>query len=155
MLLIDQTSEVWCRSLNQTTDRASIDSWLESWEPAIDEGHWSSKRILEHTMSSKVCSVGAGFGSDILEALVIGRRLVDVFEVDFLATLARSRGRGLMKAVLMEVIEIYSPQAIWLEVHDQNHQARSFYKAIGFAQVGERPSYYQGGFKAILLELKL
>lgn len=39
---------------------------------------------------------------------------------------------------------------IWIEVHENNHPARSLYEKLGFLQVGKRPRYYSDGGAGIL-----
>ena len=51
-------------------------------------------------------------------------------------------GRALMDAVLRHLHQERA-ETLFLEVDETNTAARSLYRRLGFAQVGERPAYYE------------
>ncbi len=69
-------------------------------------------------------------------------------ELDFLAVGSSFRRQGLAKKMINHLT-----QKIWLDVHEDNYKALSFYRKAGFYIVGKRPMYY--GLKtALLMEKK-
>lgn len=63
-------------------------------------------------------------------------------------------GRALME-VLTENLQKRGVQDLWLEVRDQNEVARSFYRSLGFEEVGVRSRYYSDTGEDAVLMLKL
>ena len=81
------------------------------------------------------------------QSVILYRKVCDdLIEIDFIAVLKSSRGRGFAKALINNL-----EGRVWLEVHEKNQAARDFYSSCGFKKVGERKAYY-GDSSAVLME---
>jgi ribosomal protein S18 acetylase RimI-like enzyme len=88
----------------------------------------------------------------ILLAYLIYSECASIFEILDLAVHPFWQRQGIMSGLLRTVIEkVPSGSNIWLDVHEGNLAALSFYKKIGFAAVGRRERYYSDGRAALLL----
>jgi ribosomal-protein-alanine N-acetyltransferase len=69
----------------------------------------------------------------------------------------RQRGVGgsLLKNMLNKINNLGRSEEVWLEVHEENQVARTFYLNHGFLEVGKRPSYYSDGKSAVLMSFRL
>jgi ribosomal-protein-alanine N-acetyltransferase len=85
--------------------------------------------------------------SQAIVAFVLARIVADEAEVQTLAVDPAYRRLGLGQA-LMEAVAIRAAGAgaksVFLEVASDNDAALKLYAAMGFTQVGRRPSYYRG-----------
>ena len=71
-----------------------------------------------------------------------------------LAVNPKNRRQNLAQTLLEHLQTILRQQQIttlFLEVSENNHPARAFYKKQGFTQTGHRPAYYDEGQTAALL----
>lgn len=67
------------------------------------------------------------------------------------------RRRGIGTALISHLsgeLDPYHPEKILIEVNENNHKARQFYKHLGFVETGIRPRYYDDD-SAILMEKEL
>ena len=94
-----------------------------------------------------------------ISAFILYRDVTEALEISILATRTDSLRQGQMSQLLKELIShaekssnglILHPKAVWLEVHEANHPARSLYEKLGFKAVGKRPRYYHDGGAAVL-----
>jgi len=89
--------------------------------------------------------------------LIFQELFPDIEILDFVILETRqNKGYGKM---LLEHFEEYAKEnaykRILLDVHEHNLKAQYIYEKMGFSQNGERENYYDGKFKAILMEKNL
>ena len=88
----------------------------------------------------------------------LARVAADEAEILTIAVEPASRRRGLGRALIIEAASRAHAQgagAIFLEVGLANQAARALYERLGFANVGTRKSYYEGGEDALILKRDL
>jgi len=85
-------------------------------------------------------------------------QVADEVEVIQVATHPAVRRGGLGRALMLRVIEEARARGdvrVLLEVRPGNTPAVTLYRALGFAEVGLRPRYYDDGEDALLMALAL
>lgn len=84
---------------------------------------------------------------------------LDGGDIMTIATEPDYRGRGIGKALILHVLEIFKEkdlQYLTLEVRPSNFSALKLYENLGFSQVGKRKNYYRNPTEdALLLTLQL
>lgn len=120
---------------------------------------WSTAEFENLLASSSVVADGIDDGR-ALTGFVLSRRAADEAEILTIAVQSRARGGGLATRLLASHISRLSSLGVaelFLEVDENNRPALALYRRFGFAQVGQRPSYYAkaDGSKANALILKL
>jgi ribosomal-protein-alanine N-acetyltransferase len=114
----------------------------------LPEFYWPPT-MLEDELKESV-SWGC-FLNDELAAVVLLREMPDVGEISLLATAPDYRRKGCMEFLLRGLFDaIGHNREIWLEVHENNHQAQQLYKKLGFRRDGVRSHYYKDGGSAVL-----
>jgi ribosomal-protein-alanine N-acetyltransferase len=89
-------------------------------------------------------SVGGGAG---LACFALSRFAFDEAELLLCAAEPAWRGRGIGEALVARVVDSAREQGgrrVFLEVREDNGQARRLYERLGFALVGRRRGYYRG-----------
>ena len=90
---------------------------------------------------------------------VIGRRAADEGEILNLAVRPERRRRGIGRALVERLMEIFAGEAtarVFLEVRESNRQAIALYEQLGFRATGRREGYYlEPDEAALVLEAKL
>jgi ribosomal protein S18 acetylase RimI-like enzyme len=94
--------------------------------------------------------------SALILAFVFFRRLQGegglVFEISWLATNPAHLRQGFMSLLLQALVDAESQLTeIWLEVHENNKEARNLYEKWGFRTTSLRPRYYADGGAAELM----
>ncbi len=93
-----------------------------------------------------------------LDAMVLGRFILDEGELHSMATRPERRGEGLALR-LLDAFILQARQAavehIWLEVRLGNVAAHRLYQRRGFVVEGRRPRYYDDGEDALVMALRL
>jgi ribosomal protein S18 acetylase RimI-like enzyme len=131
--------------------------------------NWSQEQV------KKALTSDMGFGlfesnkeSDQLMALILGRKISEsTFEIDMTMTGFHNLKKGYMGRLFQESLAYlktyYSKthnnthnalNEIWLEVHEENLAAITFYKKKGFVENTIRPKYYPDGKGALLMTLQ-
>jgi ribosomal-protein-alanine N-acetyltransferase len=80
----------------------------------------------------------------------------DVADLDRIAVLPASRGRGLARDLLTDLVDRardLGADRLLLEVADDNRAAIGLYEAHGFDTVSVRRGYYAGGVDALVMQL--
>ncbi len=93
-----------------------------------------------------------------LLSVALGWRVLDEAEVVAVATVGRSRGRGLASAVLgagLHRLQTQGVRRVFLEVEADNAPALALYRRLGFTATGQRPDYYGAGRDAVLMTCEL
>jgi len=89
-----------------------------------------------------------------IQGFVCLRDVVDAWEISVLATRKESQGKGMMTALLRDLIQRYGEKRhLWLEVHETNLGAQKLYEKLGFKHDGNRGGYYKDGSAAMLYSL--
>ncbi len=87
-------------------------------------------------------------------SILIGRKVLDIFEIDFLATKGQFKNKGLMKALLNVLLYdsccLAGVNEVFLEVSEHNYEARRLYEKSGFKVNGIRSQYYSNGDSALV-----
>ena len=84
-------------------------------------------------------------------AFVCVRDVSEAYEISVLATGVSQQGKGVMRRLLQQVIEeLGGKRHLWLEVHENNLNARKLYEKLGFVHTGTRGGYYRDGSAALL-----
>jgi len=132
-VILKELDEEQCQSvLNLNFVKELKDSFLKSF-PLFED----SKNLFIFDEHNCVCSV-----------MLFRRIEEDHSEIDFLAVGGSFRRQGLAKKMINQLTH-----KVWLDVHEDNLKALSFYTKVGFDIVGKRPKYY--GLKtALLMERK-
>ena len=119
---------------------------------SILAGDWTTEQILLHINHYGLPWVGL-LHTDKLASVVLYNQLKGLTEVHYLETCDSCRGQGFMKQLLAEFIKRQQGRSIWLDVHEQNSQARALYHLFGFRQTGLRKGYYRDGGSCFLMSL--
>lgn len=138
----------------QVEDISQICAIAEALEsPAF---HWPKDKLLAQLAES----IAKSFVAEALETSSRGESILGfvcftdlgpAVELPVLATAPESQGKGIMKALLSEIIAShYADRELWLEVHENNQAARNLYRTLGFVESGNRTCYYRDGCAAIL-----
>lgn len=112
---------------------------------------WSETGFAEMlSMPGNVCIVARAAGRTLV-GFVFGQRVLDELHVLSLAVVPAWRRRGVASALLEAALGEPPSLSVLLEVRPSNRIARSFYRALGFDEVGRRSGYYPNGEDALLL----
>lgn len=99
--------------------------------------------LLDRQVLGHRVTIGRSFAGFILS-----RFAVDEAEILSVAIDRRRRGRGLARRLLdlhLRRLAGIGVKSVFLEVEEDNPQARRLYGRAGFRQVGKRQGYYQRG----------
>tara|TARA_Y100001968_G_scaffold281580_1_gene278901 strand:+ start:640 stop:1095 length:456 start_codon:yes stop_codon:yes gene_type:complete len=80
--------------------------------------------------------------------------VIDEIQITFIAVHPLYQRRGLGKFLLSDIIKrskSLQTNSIYLEVKNNNEQAKAFYKSMGFKTVGIRSNFYKDGSDALVL----
>lgn len=106
------------------------------------ERPWTTAEFAALIAQSGVILVGDA------RSFVLGRVTLDEAEILTVATLRAHQRQGLARGALKAFHDSARAQgavASFLEVAETNAPARGLYAALGYAQVGRRPGYYDHG----------
>lgn len=96
--------------------------------------------------------------SDALDAYGAVSVAGEVADLDRIAVLPASRGRGLARGLLGDLVDRVrdlGTERLLLEVADDNTAAIGLYEAYGFDTVSVRRGYYTGGVDALVMQLDI
>jgi [ribosomal protein S18]-alanine N-acetyltransferase len=92
-----------------------------------------------------------------IAAFICGRKVAEEGEILNLAVRPGLRKRGMGKALAGKLLHAFAQDGVaqvFLEVRESNAPAISFYRQLGFHQIGHRPSYYQNPPEAALVLMR-
>lgn len=121
---------------------------------AFGPASWGAAAIRDGVGAPYVEAIVGGLADRPPQGFALWRRLGDEGEILSLAVDGPSRGRGLAKALLAELIlsaEAGRVGALFLEVDAGNAPALGLYARAHFRQVGRRRRYYRNGADALVL----
>jgi putative acetyltransferase len=129
---------------------------LEIWAAAVDTTHDFLSREDRLAIGDEV----AGFlpGTPMVLAVdasdrPLGFMIVDEGSIEALFVDAACHGQGVGKALIRHAVEVLGARR--LEVNEQNHGARAFYRRMGFVETGRNAVDSQGRpYPLITMELR-
>ena len=108
---------------------------------------WSPEEVARLIADASTLSAAALDPSrGILRGFALARLAADEAEILTIAVERRLRGRGVGRALLLDVLRQAAnarARAMFLEVDEGNAAALALYRRLGFVKVGERPGYYR------------
>ncbi|KQX74851.1 GNAT family N-acetyltransferase [Aeromicrobium sp. Root472D3] len=117
---------------------------------------WSATLVSDEVGSERhVVLVGPGDDVDAYGAISVAG---DVADLDRIAVLPASRGRGLARGLLTDLVDRardLGAGRMLLEVAADNRPAIGLYEAHGFDTISTRRGYYAGGVDALVMELDI
>jgi [ribosomal protein S18]-alanine N-acetyltransferase len=123
---------------------------LEQHTPSA--GHWSRqqyKKLFESAVPSQTPKRFALVAEDgeppAIVAFLVSHNIDAEWELENIVVAETARRRGLGTLLLSELIAYARTRggiAIFLEVRESNHNARSLYKKLGFEEQALRKNYY-------------
>ena len=123
---------------------ADIPAMMALSREAPSAAQWAQQQY-ENAVSSRDRVALVVAKNSVLEAFLVARVLDLEWEIENIVVAGERRRRGLALRLLVEVTNLarlQKAQAIFLEVRESNHAARSLYEKNGFIQIGRRPHYY-------------
>lgn len=133
-------------------------SLLFLWERAKDPylASWSLSDIEKYLEKGQVYII-SGEGEESQALLVVGPLVEGEVEILQVFVDPSQRRRGLAKALIACFIEQMRDELkeLFLEVHEDNLEAKAFYFGLGFKEVGIRHSYYKDGGAASILKMHI
>ena len=128
-------------------------------EESFPESDRVTRRNLLRQLRSPSVDVLLFEDREVLGGLVLlfrkGLRIARIYSISVLPT---ATGRGIGQALLQASIPAARARncdRLRLEVRASNARAISLYERSGFCVIGEKPSYYDDGETALILELSL
>lgn len=102
---------------------------------------------LETLLAARTTYADGAFGkAGEIQGFILSRLAADEAEILTIAVKPRKRGKGIAGKLMsanMAQLQQAGAKSWFLEVEAQNLSALALYKRFGFAQVGERKSYYR------------
>lgn len=112
-------------------------------------GSWSHQQILTEIQSSHI--LGCWKKESTLVSFLIFNEQIESCDILLIATDISFQRQGYMRILLQEFLSRSQAKSFFVEVHEKNIQAQSFYASMGFVQVGLRKDFYGFGQSAYLL----
>jgi ribosomal-protein-alanine N-acetyltransferase len=115
---------------------------------------WSERLVADAVASERHVVLVTGD----LDAYAVISLAGDVADLDRIAVLPASRGRGLARDLLDAQVDRardLGAERMLLEVRDDNAAAVGLYESAGFTTVSTRRGYYAGGADALVMELTI
>lgn len=117
---------------------------------------WSETLVADEVRGERhVVLVGGDDGIDAYGAISLAG---DVADLDRIAVLPASRGRGLARDLLTDLVDRardLGAGRMLLEVAADNQAAIGLYEAHGFDTISTRRGYYAGGVDALVMQLDI
>jgi len=127
--------------------RADIPAMLELEQHAATAAHWTMadyERIFSETSVRRVALVLEQ--KEKVAGFVVARVVGEEWELENIAIAGPARRHGLGTRLVGELLDLARHQgaaAIFLEVRESNHAARSLYEKWAFVESGRRAGYYE------------
>ena len=139
------SSDIQIRSFDMK-DKAQIHAIVK---PLVSVAFNWSEENLERELDQAKTMVLEKEGRVI--AFICLRDLLQAYDLTMVATDLGFQRQGYMELLMSAVIGKYAvDRQLWLEVHQSNKSAQSFYKKMGFEHSGTRGGYYSDGSAALL-----
>jgi len=118
---------------------------------------WGEDEVLQLLLDSAVVAHRLMVRRTLV-GFIMSRVAADEAEILSVAIATARRGRGLSRPLLdfhIRSLAGRGVRAVFLEVDEHNEAARRLYAGAGFAEVGRRQGYYEGGAAALVLRRDL
>jgi len=132
--------------LARVTDAAQLAAMSHEFIEAGLRPSWGAARIGWHVRHPESVVLTARTGI-ALAGFAIMRYADDTAHLDLLAVAPAHRRRGIARRLvgwLEESALTAGTFIVGLELRAGNEEARAFYRALGYRELGEIPGYYQG-----------
>jgi ribosomal-protein-alanine acetyltransferase len=132
---------------------ADIPALIELASHAVTAAHWSPEQyhqVLADPSRRALVIEESG----CVRGFLIARHIATEWEIENVAVAGPARRRGLGTRLLGEFLAQVQAQgalAVFLEVRESNHAARTLYEKWAFLESGRRPGYYQEPEEAAIL----
>jgi ribosomal-protein-alanine acetyltransferase len=120
---------------------------------SAEAADWSEKALSE-TFEQYSSYFLVGWRDKDMGGFVCGRRVLDEGEILNLAVKPQSRRKGLASKLVLALLQVFTRDGVseaFLEVRSSNIAAISFYKGLGFRQIGKRRNYYRNPEESALV----
>jgi ribosomal-protein-alanine N-acetyltransferase len=124
---------------------ADIPAMMRLVSHSATAAHWSCEqyeRVLGGDSPRREAWV---IEESVLQGFLVAHEVAGEWEIENIAVAGQARRRGLGTRLLGEFLRRVQSEgatAIFLEVRESNHAARSLYEKWAFAESGRRPRYY-------------
>lgn len=119
-------------------------------------GLWTkSQWEIELTNPKRICLGIIEMETKKLLSLCTAWLVIDELHITFMAVHPIYQRRGLGRVLLSDLIKrskSLQTNHIYLEVKNNNEEAKAFYKSMGFKIVGKRSKFYKDGSDALILK---
>jgi ribosomal protein S18 acetylase RimI-like enzyme len=108
--------------------------------------NWDRSKITDELEKAETLV----FDEEGIKSFLCYRTTQDFFEVTVLATSPENRRQGYQSHLVthLQGLSLENKKPIFLEVHEENFSAVSFYQGLGFRFVSYRKNYYSDGKSA-------
>jgi len=126
---------------------ADIPAMMRLEQHSVTASHWSPEqydRIFATASPRRVALVIEE--TAVVQGFLIAQVIAPEWEIENVAIAADARRRGLGTRLLGKFLDharAEGAQALFLEVRESNHAARSLYEKWGFVESGRRVRYYR------------
>jgi [ribosomal protein S18]-alanine N-acetyltransferase len=128
-------------------------SFQRGWGEEEVYGLLIDKNVVAHR-----AMIGRAVKGSTMAGFILSRLAAGEAEILSIAVAPKQRGHGLSRPLLdlnLRRLAGLGARVVFLEVDENNVPARALYRRAGFADVGQRKSYYQSGANALVLRRDL
>ena len=129
------------RAFNGAKDAAEV---AEILRKAREAASWTEEALLDTEKLPGVSAFVSERNGAIL-GIVVGRQVLDEAEILNLAVRQEMRRQGEGRALVGQILRRFAEHQVsrvFLEVRESNADAITFYRGLGFQEVGVRRDYY-------------
>jgi [ribosomal protein S18]-alanine N-acetyltransferase len=137
---------------------ADLEKVVEVSQRAIFGIAWSREKLETEILEAKSLAIVDTVSGELL-SFVLYRLLSgadgQVLEISWLATNPNHLRQGCMSTLYQALLAAESQaNEVWLELHENNKEARNLYEKWGFQVTSRRPRYYSDGGAALLMGVR-
>jgi ribosomal-protein-alanine N-acetyltransferase len=124
---------------------ADIPAMMRLVRHSATAAHWSSEQYERVFGGDSPRREAWVIEENVLQGFLVAHEVAGEWEIENIAVAGPARRRGLGTRLLGEFLRRAQSEgatAIFLEVRESNHAARSLYEKWAFAESGRRPGYY-------------
>ena len=124
---------------------ADIPAMMRLVSHSATAAHWSSEQYERVFGGDSPRREAWVIEENVLQGFLVAHEVASEWEIENIAVAGPARRRGLGTRLLGEFLRRAQSEgatAIFLEVRESNHAARSLYEKWAFAESGRRPRYY-------------
>jgi [ribosomal protein S18]-alanine N-acetyltransferase len=124
---------------------ADIPAMMRLVNHSVTAAHWSRDQYERVFCGDSPRREAWVIEENVLQGFLVAHEVAGEWEIENIAVAGQARRRGLGTRLLGEFLRRVQSEgatAIFLEVRESNHAARSLYEKWAFAESGRRPRYY-------------